>query len=313
MNRLFRLLFLLLVSSVAAAGPPTDQSASDLDSSGPSLQEILKNLDEAKVHEALHLLSDKFRHGVFPTDANAVEALQKENASLGARLLKIAKRQSPENSTSSASPPPVTSEPVPPTSHVSSTSSTKNHPTETHPTQTTPTETIPTETAPTKTVPTDTAPTDTAPTGTPPTDTAPANTAPDTAEHSTADSSPPTTTAPTTSSEMPPPPTSSPPPPAPGTPSQAPSTLTSLTKAPDTIPAATQHSGDQPFTSTFQSTTTLPNGSLSTVTDVAVVHPTPGSGNTPTPGLQNGGVAPTALTKEIVALMGGAVIVAMAL
>lgn len=65
-------------------------------------------------------------------------------------------------------------------------------------------------------------------------------------------------------------------------------------------------------------TTTLPDGSLSTVTKVTIVHPTQavtatGAG-TAAPGLQTGAAPVNAgLTKEIFAMVGGAVAVAMAL
>lgn len=65
-------------------------------------------------------------------------------------------------------------------------------------------------------------------------------------------------------------------------------------------------------------TTTMPDGSLSTYTRVTVVHPTHSETATATgtaaPGLQTGGASVrTGLTKEISAMLGGAVIVAMAL
>lgn len=155
MIRLVHLLFVLLVVSVAVAGSPTDQSASESESGRHSLQEILKHVDEAKIHDALHMLSDKFRHGVFPTDTNALEALHKEDASLGARLLKIARRQSPGNSTSSPVPSPVPSDSSDSATQVPSTSSIDAVPPETTATDAT-TEPTPSQTTPTGTTPTGT-------------------------------------------------------------------------------------------------------------------------------------------------------------
>ena len=109
MIRLFHFLFVLLFTSIAVAASPTDNSATESHNHDQaSLRELMENIDESSIHNALHLLSDKFRHGVFPTDTNAIEALHKEDASLATSLLKYAKRQnSADNSTSSATPPPL--------------------------------------------------------------------------------------------------------------------------------------------------------------------------------------------------------------
>lgn len=316
MLRIFHFLVLLLASSIAVAASPTDQSATESDSNHPSIQEILKDVDEAKIHEALHVLSDKFRHGVFPTDVNAVEALHKEDSSLGARLMKLAKRANGgpgSNSTASVSPPPATSESTPPTSQVRPPSFSEVLPSESTP-KTTPTEPTPTEsTTPTQTTPTQATSTESTPTVTPPNTSTEAQ---PTTEHSTpattpSTPSPSTTPDETTSTTSSSSPTSS-------TPTQAPSTFSTSSKDPETTPAtthATTHASNEPYTSTYQSTTTLSNGQLSTVTEVTVVHPTPtGSKATKTPGLQNGGAAPpTGMTKEALAIVGGAVMVAMAL
>lgn len=288
MIRPFYLLFALLISSVAVAVAvsPTDLTATDSSSRNPSLQEVLGNIDESSIHRALHLLSDKFRDGVFPTDTNAVEALHKEDASLAARLMKLAKRQQPaDNSTSSTVPPSPSSEsPPPPTSQVPSTTSEQPPETTKTPEPTTPSTTDQSTPPPT----------------TPSTTTAPSTTSSEKPPETTQ------STEQTTTSESP-------------SPTQSPTTFsTSSSTKPNTTPSpsTTQepNTDTEPYTSTYESTTTLPNGSLSTVTAVTVIHPTPTDTTTAEPGLQTGAAAATAgLTKEIIAVVGGAVVVAMAL
>jgi hypothetical protein len=75
-----------------------------------------------------------------------------------------------------------------------------------------------------------------------------------------------------------------------------------------------------PSSSTSLSTITYPDGSQSTVTDVVVVTPTalttrtPGSPSTTPPSLQGGAASATiGLKNQMLAMLGGAVVVAMAL
>jgi len=95
------------------------------------------------------------------------------------------------------------------------------------------------------------------------------------------------------------------------------------------IAAATTSTPGESFTqlsSTVLSTTTLPNGALSTITGVVVVNaPATALAGTPSgsagasatsgsPGLQSGAATPSrGIKKEMVAMVGGAVMVAMAL
>lgn len=292
MIRPFYLLFVLLVSSIAVAASQTDQTATESDSHHhPSLQEILNNIDESKIHHALHLLSDKFRHGVFPTDTNAVEALHKEDASLAARLMKIAKRQQPaDNSTSSAIPSPSQSESTPlPTSQMPSTTKSETPPEST--TASSPSTTTAEPTTPSST---------TESSSPPPTTTTPSTTAPST----TSEKSTETTTSSSSSSST--------------TESPSPTTFSTSSTKQETTPSPTTSkkpsTNSEPYTSTYESTTTLPNGDLKTVTAVTVIYPTPTGTTTAAPGLQTGAAAATAgLTKEVFAIVGGAVAVAMAL
>lgn len=95
---------------------------------------------------------------------------------------------------------------------------------------------------------------------------------------------------------------------------------TSTTTSQGQAEGSTYTSVENPFTSTYKQTTTLPNGSLSTFTSFTVIQPSVvvGPSGTSTigsaPGLQTGGAAPTqGLALEMLALVGGAAAVAMVL
>ncbi|EAU31319.1 predicted protein [Aspergillus terreus NIH2624] len=86
------------------------------------------------------------------------------------------------------------------------------------------------------------------------------------------------------------------------------------TDEPTTAPTTTEG----PRTTTYKSTTTLPNGQQSTVTRVTVIHPTQtataASRTGPAPGLQTDSAASTAsFARELWLMVGGAALVAMAL
>jgi hypothetical protein len=96
---------------------------------------------------------------------------------------------------------------------------------------------------------------------------------------------------------------------------------TSSTSSESTSSQTSEHTSQTSLTtSTFKSTSTLPDGSLITLTSVTVITPAAAtnggsSTNTARPGLQTGNAAaPTAgVAREVVAMIGGAVMVAMAL
>jgi hypothetical protein len=94
-------------------------------------------------------------------------------------------------------------------------------------------------------------------------------------------------------------------------------TTTSAPEQTTTSEKTTKHT--TPYTSTFKSTTTLPNGEQSTITSITVVHPTETNREVATatgaaPGLQTDNAASTAgLARELFVMVGGAAMVAMAL
>jgi hypothetical protein len=302
---------LLVLSAVFAADavePETSQRE--------SLQDALADINAASFHDALHVLSTKFRHGIFPTDLHAAEALQNEEPTI-ASLVRLAKRQS--NGTASSEPattpaPAVTTpstEPVidpssdptvtsaPETSVPDSSSSSTEPTTSAEPTPSadpTVTSSNPTSSSGSVSVPGETTGTVTTQTTGVPTTASPVSSTTRTAQTST-------TGAPSTLSTT--------------TSTSSSSSTSTTTRRSTTSAQTTEHTSLT--TSTFKSTTTMPDGSLSTITSITVITPeATGKGGSPTaaakPGLQTGAAAvPTGMTREIVAMVGGAVVVAMAL
>ncbi|PGH08849.1 hypothetical protein AJ79_05853 [Helicocarpus griseus UAMH5409] len=101
-------------------------------------------------------------------------------------------------------------------------------------------------------------------------------------------------------------------------PSQEPSDESSPSGEPEEKPSPKPTPKPSPVSSTVLIPTTNADGSRSTFTSVVVVHPTPtnspsGGSNKP-PGLQTGGAQPTVdIKKQMFAVIGGAVAIAMAL
>ncbi|KAF7172926.1 hypothetical protein CNMCM6106_007084 [Aspergillus hiratsukae] len=279
MNRLIRLLFVSLVASSAIAAPAPEQS-DPVPAREDTFFENLSNINEYSIHNALHLI-ERFRHGVFPTDRDAIDAIKKEDRSLAAHLNLV--RDIGSNATTSAPNSPTATQPPATTTPTSETQNPTTHTTESTTTTSTHTTTAPTTTSepqPTTTTTTSETTTSTQNTPTPTTG--------------------PTTTTSTTTSET-------------GTTL----TTTSSTTESRTSKSSTTRT---PFTSTYKSTTTLANGQQSTVTAVTVVYPTGDSSNQgatttgPAPGLQTGSAASiTGLQKELLVMLGGAAAVAMAL
>lgn len=276
-----------------------------------SLQEAPADIKVASLHDALHALSAKFRHGIFPTDLDAAEALQGEEPNI-ASLIKLAKRQ--DNATASSAPASIvttantesttdpattsaaeTSATSEPTSAPSSTESTTTiQPTVTSASSTSePT----TSSSSSVSVPTETSSTVSTQTTAQPTT---ATTASSTTQTTHSE----TTSVPSTLST---------------TKSTSSSSSTSTTSNQSTTSAHTTENTSL-STSTFKSTTTMPDGSLSTITSITVITPSAtGKASEATtagkPGLQTGNAAAmvTGIGREVVAMVGGAVVVAMAL
>lgn len=60
----------------------------------PSIQELVAGVDEKALHAALHESSaGKFKHGVFQGDANALEAVHRNNPVEAKRIIQLARRQ----------------------------------------------------------------------------------------------------------------------------------------------------------------------------------------------------------------------------
>jgi hypothetical protein len=285
---------LLVLSVVFAADQLEDVTPRE------SLQEALADIKATSFHDALHALSAKFRHGIFPTDLHAAEALQGEEPAI-ATLIRLAKRQnnataSPETTTSVAGvttsqavTEPTTSEANPTTSASTGEPTTSAQPTTTaEPT----TSASSSSSTTTRSVSSDTTTTEPTTTASVPSTTQSAQTT-----HSTTTSVPSTlTTAASTSSSS-----------------------SSTTNGHSTTSTTHTTQNTSSYTSTYKSTTTMADGSVSTITSITIVHPTAtgsseGSGSTARPGLQTGGASRTTdLTREVVAIIGGAVMVAMVL
>lgn len=123
----FRVFTLLLVSLLAVgvlsksiarrnAEPVVVQDTPELE----SFRELLNSLEPAVLHDILHQhLKEKYQHGVYQEDKKAMEVVHEQNAGVAIQLIELAKRQTPGNGTTTASP---SSTPVVSTSVVVSTS-----------------------------------------------------------------------------------------------------------------------------------------------------------------------------------------------
>lgn len=111
------------------------------------LLELAKDVSDDKLHAALHNYNDgKFKHGIFPGDRPALEAVHRERAADATALVLLAKRQS-TNTTQSTSTHTSPTTQLPPSTHTSSSSTTPTSAT----TTTTRTTTAPTSTIPSST------------------------------------------------------------------------------------------------------------------------------------------------------------------
>ncbi|EPS29662.1 hypothetical protein PDE_04612 [Penicillium oxalicum 114-2] len=308
---------LSLWSLALAANPRVTDRAMHHESQ--SLQDALASINANSFHEALHVLSRRFQHGIFETDMSAAEVMQREDERI-ATLVSLAKRDG--NSTASpvtvtsqeptTSPDPVTS-PVPITTSIA-------------PTEAPTTSLAPVTTAQPTTV---VAPTTSEPTPiVEPTTTKAETTSSSTSTTSSSTSSQaPTTQAPlpTTSTKSSEPSTSSSEEVLPTTSvsSTTQSTLSTTTSRPPSSSSTSSETTDSSFTTTFKSTSTKPDGSLTTLTSTAIVHvrPTGASAQSATkagaaPGLQTTGAAVMNTANrswEVMAMVWGAIMAAMAL
>ncbi|KAL7268128.1 hypothetical protein RUND412_009260 [Rhizina undulata] len=82
--------FLLLLSPAAVAVVSAEQDFMDL----------VKDVPADRLHAALHeYTGEKFKHGVFPADRSALEAVHRERAADASRIVQLAKRQTVNETT----------------------------------------------------------------------------------------------------------------------------------------------------------------------------------------------------------------------
>ena len=107
---LFILSLLSCISSYVITEPSSSREAdketlSDLE----AFQRLLEQVDPPALHAALHDYSPKkFKHGVFKEDRTAVEAVHSIDPSLATSILSLAKRQEPSNNASQTTVATVT-------------------------------------------------------------------------------------------------------------------------------------------------------------------------------------------------------------
>jgi len=122
-----------------------------------TFQKLLNQVDPPSLHAALHDFSPKkFKHGMFPEDRTAIEVIHREEPSLATGILNmahLAKRQSPDISNGtlpSANPSPTTTgRPTPVPQGPSTTSAAAEQSPTTTPSTPAPTSAIPTSAVPT--------------------------------------------------------------------------------------------------------------------------------------------------------------------
>ena len=88
-------------------------------------QEILDTVEPASLHEVLLEHVNKYKHGVYPGDKTAMQAVHKQNAEVASSLVSLVRRQeSATNGTTTPPPPP----PPPPTATKTEVTTTEGKP-----------------------------------------------------------------------------------------------------------------------------------------------------------------------------------------
>ena len=312
--RSFLLAFLFASRISASAIQPkgaVDSAEDERQADEGAFQELLAKVDPSALHAALHDLSPaKFKHGAYHQDSVAAKAIHRDDPALGTSIIELARRQTPDNSSTLTTPTsdPATSSViasllVPSSPSPSSTIS--SLPTSTFAVTTMPTDTstpspstsvvvvTPTQ-SPTVVIIT-TGPTSspsTIPTSEPPSSVVPtsAGGSPTPSIPATPATSEPPTSIPTSaeSSEAGPAPSSTGESPSSG----APGENTSSAQAPDTTSSPDSGAGGG-ITSLFLETTTLPNGAISIVSLTSYV-----AGAAPTAGPAGGSTNPSTTSPE---------------
>ncbi|KAL9017628.1 MAG: hypothetical protein Q9185_005024 [Variospora sp. 1 TL-2023] len=99
----------LLTVAKADQRPQDAETGADV----PEFSELLNQVDPESLHAALHDYSPKkFKHGMFKEDRTAAEAIHREQPSLASTIVAIAKRQ--DTSSNGTAPTPTENSPTPP-------------------------------------------------------------------------------------------------------------------------------------------------------------------------------------------------------
>lgn len=108
-RRLTLTLLVVAFLTVAYASVPVYRRSQDSPNGAKdtSFQDLLNSVSDASLHDVLLNLYDKYRHGVFPEDRTAMQAVHDDNAAVATSLVELARRQKP-NVTSVTIPPSST-------------------------------------------------------------------------------------------------------------------------------------------------------------------------------------------------------------
>jgi hypothetical protein len=60
-----------------------------------SFQDLLNSVSDASLHDVLMNVYEKYKHGVFPEDRKAIQAVHDDNAAIATSLVELARRQNP--------------------------------------------------------------------------------------------------------------------------------------------------------------------------------------------------------------------------
>lgn len=102
------LLLTLVTSSAIAQTPEQFKAKEEAQSDLEEFERLLDQVDPPSLHAALHDYSPKkFTHGMFEKDRTAAEALHREDASVASSIVALAKRQEISNGTISTSAAPI--------------------------------------------------------------------------------------------------------------------------------------------------------------------------------------------------------------
>lgn len=99
-----RLALVLSALVLTACGANPRQQPADAVADWELFHRLVDNVDESSIHSILHNLAPKFKHGVFSKDRSAIEQVHSENPPLATSLLALAKRQNDTATTTTTTP-----------------------------------------------------------------------------------------------------------------------------------------------------------------------------------------------------------------